>query len=108
MVQKSRVTLEYDKVNETLKEQIKLVYPEGFSEYLIEYKNQEGKKVTALRFETDEKVHLIRMTESQAIRIIEADADYDEDGVLHEGIRVEYEEKHSEVEYLRENENYEG
>jgi hypothetical protein len=105
---KIRVTLGYEKLSEELQEQIKLVYPDGFSEHLILYVNKEGKKVSALRFETDEKVYLIRMSESEAMRIIEEDDDYDDDGYLKEDVKEDYEEKHSDVEYLAENENYES
>lgn len=103
---KTRVTKEYDKLSEELKEQIKLVYPNGFSEHLIKYENKSGAKVSALRFETDETVYLIRMTFAQALDIIESDDDYDDDGVLMEGVRDDYEEKHADVDYLSENENY--
>ena len=105
---KERVTQEYKKLGEEIKEQIKLVYPQGFSDYLISYTNKEGKKVTALRFETDAKIYLIRMTIEQAIDIIDADPDYDQDGSLYEDVKEEYEEKHSDIEYLSDNENYEG
>ena len=107
-MEKERVTQEYKKLGDDIKEQIKLVYPQGFSDYLISYTNKEGKKVTALRFETDEKIYLIRMTIEQAIDIIDADPDYDSEGLLYEDVKVEYEEKHSDIEYLSDNENYDG
>lgn len=105
---KERVTQEYKKLSEEIKEQIKLVYPQGFSDFLISYTNKEGKKVTALRFETDEKIYLIRMTIDQAIDIIDADPDYDQDGLLYDDVKEEYEEKHSDIDYLSDNENYDG
>ena len=58
---KPRVTQAYEKLNESIQEQVKLAYPEGFSQHLIPFVNKEGKKVKALRFETDEKIYLIRM-----------------------------------------------
>ena len=105
---KERVTQEYNKLSDDIQEQIKLVYPEGFSDSLISYTDKEGKKITALRFETDQKIYLIRMTFGQAIDIIESDSDYDDDGSLNENIREEYEQKHSDIDYLSENDNYSG
>lgn len=105
---KIRVTQEYSKLSEEIKEQLKLVYPEGFSQFLFQYTNKEGKRTSALRFETDEKIYLIRMSVLEAQQIIEDDDDYDSDGQLREEVRDDYEDKYSDVDYLSENENYDG
>lgn len=105
---KLKVTQDYEKLSEQIKEQVKLVYPDGFSEHLITYTNKEGKNVSALRFETDEKIYLIRMTRAQAEEIIESDPDYDDDGVLYDDVKEDYEEKHSDADYLTDNDNYEA
>ena len=107
-VNKIRVTQEYSKLSEEHKEQVKLVYPEGYSQFLINYTNKEGKKVSALRFETDEKIYLIRMSVLEAELLVADDDDFDEDGLLKESIKDDYEDKYSEVDYLEENENYDG
>ncbi|PLX19658.1 MAG: hypothetical protein C0599_10510 [Salinivirgaceae bacterium] len=104
---KSRVIVDYEKLSDELIEQIKLVYPTGFSQHLISFTNAKGENVSALRFETFEKIYLIRMTNKMAVQIIEDDADYDDDGVLKDGVREKLEEEHSEVDYLTENDNYE-
>ena len=98
-MEKVRVTKEYDKLSESLKEQIKLDYPNGFSDYLISFTNKEGKKMTALRFETEDKIYLIRMTFDQAVGIVEADDDYDDEGVLHDEVKSEYEQKQADGDY---------
>lgn len=103
---KTRVIVDYEKLSDELTEQIKLVYPEGFSQHLISFNNAKGEKVSALRFETFEKIYLIRMSKQLAEQIIEEDADYDDEGNLKESIREKYEEDHSDVEYLSENDNY--
>jgi hypothetical protein len=103
---KIRVTQEYQKLSDDIKEQIKLVYPDGYSQYLIPFTNKEGKQVYGLRFETDEKIYLIRMTYTEAENIISNDDDYDDNGYLKEGIKDEYEDKYSDVEYLADNDNY--
>ncbi|MCV9387097.1 hypothetical protein [Reichenbachiella ulvae] len=105
---KIRVTQEYSKLSEEIKEQLKLVYPEGFSQFLFQFTNKEGKRTSALRFETDEKIYLIRMSVLEAQQIIEDDDDYDSDGQLREEVRDDYEDKYSDVDYLSENENYDG
>lgn len=105
---KLRVTMAYEKLSQELKEQLKLVYDEGFSEHLINYTDKDGKNISALRFETDEKIYLIRMTRSQAIEIIDEDPDYDEEGSLIDSVKEDYEEKHSDVDYLSENDNYDN
>ena len=104
---KLRVIQDFEKVSTEIQEQIKLVYPNGFSQHLIEYTNKEGKIVFALPFETDEKIYMIRMSVKKAIQIIEDDDDYDSDGILKDEIKEKYEDEHSDVEYLSENENYE-
>ena len=49
---------------------------------MVSYVNKDGKKVSALPFETDEIYYLIRMTIQEAEQIIEDDDDYDDDGNL--------------------------
>lgn len=103
---KSRIVIDFEKLSDELVEQIKLVYPSGFSQHLTSFINSKGEKVSALRFETFEKVYLIRMTTQKAERIIEEDSDYDDDGNLMDNVREKYEEEHSDVGYLSENDNY--
>ena len=104
---KLRVIKDFDKVDKEIQEQIKLVYPEGFSQHLVEYKNKDNETVFALPFETDEKIYMIRMSLKKAIQLIQEDSDYDDDGILKDDIREKYEDEHSDVEYLSENDNYE-
>ena len=103
---KLRVIKDYDKLSDELKEQIKLVYPEGYSQHLIRFTNSQGQKISALRFETFEKIFLIRMSVWLAEELIDKDPDYDEDGNLKSLRREKYEDEYSDIEYLPENENY--
>ena len=89
---KPRVVKDYDKLEESVQQQIKLHYPKGFEDHLVKFQNKEGHTVSALPFETDEKYYLIRMTILEAQEIIEDDEDYDDDGFLREDAREEYEE----------------
>lgn len=93
-INKPRVVKDYDKLSEEIIEQIKLTYPRGFQKYLITFKNANGRYISALPFETDEKYYLIRMTKSEAADIIENDDDYNDEGILKDSIREEYEEKY--------------
>lgn len=92
---KPRVIKDYDKLDEAIKEQIKLEYPNGFSQHLISFTNKDGFLVSALPFETEEKYYLVRMTTQEAIDIISDDEDYDEEGVLKEESREAFEGKYS-------------
>lgn len=103
---KVRVIQDFEKVSQEIQEQIKLVYPEGFSQHLIEFKNKDNQTVFALPFETDDKIYMIRMSVKMAIQIIEDDVDYDDDGILKDHIKDKYADEHSDVDYLSENENY--
>lgn len=98
--EKIRVIKDFEKLDNEIQEQIKLVYPNGFSQNLITFTGKEGKLVTALPFETDEKFYLIRMTNLQAKQIITEDEDYDEDGILKDDSKEEYEDKYSDLDYL--------
>ena len=101
---KPRVIKDYDKLDPAIQEQIKLVYPTGFSDHLLYYFDKDGKNVSALPFETEDKYYLIRMTLSEAERIIEDDDDYDDDGFLKDHVREEYEDKYADLEYQAEEE----
>lgn len=91
---KPRVIKDFDALDVAIQEQIKLFYPEGFHEHLIRFPNKEGKLVSALPFETEEKYYLVRMTVAQAQEIIEDDDDYGDDGMLRDEVKDEYEEKY--------------
>ena len=104
--EKIRIIQDYEKLSQELQEQVKLVYPEGFSQHLIKFTNKNGDEVSALRFETFEKIYMIRMTRILARQLMDDDDDFDDDNNLKIAIKDLYEEKHSEVEYLTENDNY--
>lgn len=91
---KPKVITSFEKIDPSIQEQIKLEYPEGFSQHLIFFMNKEGEKVSALRFETEEKVYLIKMSKIIAEQLIEDDEDYDEEGNLTDLAKEEYEDKY--------------
>ena len=89
---KPRVVKDYEKLDNSVIQQIKLQYPEGFEQNLVKFVNSEGKTVSALPFETEDVYYLIRMTVLEAQEIIEEDDDYDDDGFLRDDVKEEYEE----------------
>lgn len=99
---KLRVIQDFEKLSKEIQEQIKLTYPNGFSQHLIQFTNKEGRLVSALPFETDEKIYLARMTTQEAKDIIYADEDYDDDGILKEATKEEYADKYAELDYMNE------
>lgn len=102
-VSKPRLIKDFEKLDEAIKEQIKLVYPEGFIDHLITYKNKEGQNVSALPLETDEYYYLVKMTINQASKIVDEDEDFDEDGILKTDVKEDYENKYSDLDYLSDN-----
>ena len=100
---KPRIIKDFEKLDVALQEQIKLLYPKGFSDHLISFTNREGKLVSALPFETDYHYYLVKMTAYEAQQIVDDDKDYDEDGVLKDDVREDYEDKYSDLDYLKDN-----
>lgn len=97
---KPRVIQSYEKLSKELQEQIKLYYPEGYIDHLIEFYNPKGELVSALPFETDEKIYMVRMSIRKAQQLIEDDSDFDDEGNLLESKREKYEDKYSDLDYL--------
>jgi hypothetical protein len=96
--QKPRVFTSYDKLGTEIKNKLKLKYPEGFSHELINFYDKDGVNVSALIFETDEKILLIKMSQTAAEKIIFDDEDYDDDGLLKEAVKESLEEEFMENE----------
>ena len=71
-VEKSKlnVILDYDKLNDELKEKVRLKYPSGFYNHIIEFTNKK-KLVNALRLETEDKIYMIRLSKKMVYQIIE-------------------------------------
>lgn len=105
-INKIRIIKDYEKLSAELKDQIKLVFQEGYSQHLIEFKNAQGETVSALPFETFDKKYMIRLSVKKANQLVELDPDYDEYGNLKEHARKKYEDEYSDIDYLPENETY--
>jgi hypothetical protein len=81
-MEKKRIVKDYENLPEEVINKVKMTYPSGFAENLISFTNKEGKRVSALPFETEDIYYLIRMTVTEAHQIIEDDEDYDDAGTL--------------------------
>jgi hypothetical protein len=103
---KPKVIKDYHKLSDEMKEQLKLFYPMGYSEYLIAYSSADGRKITALPFETDEKIYMIRMTIEKAEELIDKDPDYNEEGNLKKSLMERYADEYSDLDYLFDNSPY--
>ncbi len=73
---KISVIKDYDTLNDELKKQVKLVYPNGFSNAIIEFTNNKKKKVSAIRWETSDKIYLLRLSNKMLTRILEDEFDF--------------------------------
>ncbi len=99
-INKPRVIKDYNKLDKALQEQIKLVYADGFADNLIHFFDKDGVKVTALPFETEDKYYMLRMTETEAVRIVDEDDDFDDDGFLKNEVKQDYEDKYSDLDHI--------
>lgn len=79
---KKRIVKDYENLPEEIVSRVKMEYPHGFAEHLVSFTNKDGKKVSALPFETEEIYYLIRMTVKEARQIVNEDEDYDDEGNL--------------------------
>lgn len=99
-INKPRVIKDYNKLDKDLQQQIKLLYADGFADHLIHFFDKDGIKVTVLPFETEDRYYMLRMTENEAVAIVEDDDDFDEDGFLKSEVKQEYEDKFAEMDNI--------
>ncbi len=97
---KPRVIQSYEKLSQEIQEQIKLYYPEGYMDNLIEFRNHKNEMVSALPFETEDKIYMVRMSIRKAQELIEEDDDFDDDGNLLDSKKESYEDKYSDSDFL--------
>jgi hypothetical protein len=102
---KPRVIKDYNKLDKDLQQQIKLLYTDGFADHLIHFFDKDGIKVTVLPFETEDRYYMLRMTENEAVAIVEDDDDFDEDGFLKSEVKQEYEDKFAEMDNIADTED---
>jgi hypothetical protein len=99
-VSKPRIIKDYNKLEKELQQQIKLVYADGFAENLIHFFDKNGIKITVLPFETEDRYYMLRMTENEAVQIVDDDDDFDDDGFLKSEVKQNYEDKYAELDHI--------
>ncbi len=97
---KPRIIKDYNKLDKELQQQIKLVYADGFAENLIHFFDKDGIKITVLPFETEDRYYMLRMTENEAVQIVDDDDDFDDDGFLKSEVKQNYEDKYAELDHI--------
>ncbi len=76
---KKRIVKDYENLSPELSEALHNAYPEGFTGSMISFFDRDGKRVSAIPFETDEIIYLIRMVDKKpkAVKDDDIDADLD-------------------------------
>ena len=97
---KPKVIKSYNKLEKELQQQIKLMYADGFAENLIHFFDKNGLKITVLPFETDDKYYMLRMTENEAVAIVEDDDDYNDEGFLKDAVKQKYEDQFTSLDQI--------
>jgi hypothetical protein len=59
---KLNILKDYDTLEKEQKESIKRVYPKGFNGAIIEFTNTKNKTVSAIRWETKDKIYMLRLS----------------------------------------------
>lgn len=97
---KFKVIKDYEKLFFEVIEQIKLVYFCGFICYLVSFINKDGEWKMGLLFEMEEYYYFICMMFVKVENIIEEDDDYDDDGNFKVKVKVCYEDKYDDFDFL--------
>ena len=74
-VNKKRIVKSYDSLSPELITVMHAAYPDGFEGAMISFFDRDGKRVSAIPFETDEIYYLIKMVEKKAKPKVEGDID---------------------------------
>ncbi len=102
---KLKVIKDYKNLSDEMKEQIKLTYSDGYSQYLIEFKNSKGENITALPFETDDRIYMVKMSVQRTEKVKENESDYDDNDVIDTDVNEKNQEEPADIEYSKEDED---
>lgn len=94
---KPKVITEFEKLDEDIKQQIKLNYPHGFEKHLISFKNHKKHLISALPFETLDRHYLVKMTREKANDLILKDEDFNDNGFLKGSVKETLSKKYSKL-----------
>jgi len=105
---KTRVIKDYEKLDKSLKEKIKTTYPNGFNDDLVFFTNKEGKLVSALPFETEEKYYLIKMTTQEVVDFVNDDDDDNDNIAISDESPEEFPDSDVDAEDVESDDNYDS
>ena len=105
---KTRVIKDYEKLDRSLKEKIKTAYPNGFNDDLVFFTNKEGKLVSALPFETEEKYYLIKMTTQEVVDFVNDDDDDNDNIAISDESPEEFPDSDVDAEDVESDDNYDS
>ncbi len=100
-ITKPKVIKDYDKLTEEMQESIREHYPNGYAEHLIRFTDREGKYVSALPFETEDKYYLIRMTNSEALKLAKYDSGSDDEDESKDEEKEGYDDNYTDLNSMR-------
>lgn len=66
---KPRVIKYFDKLDDRTKAELLALYPYGFDRNLITFRNHKGELITALPYENEEFIYMIKMSKAEAQEI---------------------------------------
>lgn len=80
---KPRVIKYFENLDDKTKAELLELYPYGFDRNLITFKNHKGELISALPYENEESIYMIRMSKKEAQEIYSdlEDMDLDVDGM---------------------------
>ena len=81
LVSQPSVIKDYDKLDVSFQERIRMAFPLGFEDHLVKFTDRAGNKVSALPFDGDAQHFLIRMTIEQAQYLFADDEEEQEEEI---------------------------
>ncbi len=96
---KPKIIKDFDKLDAKLQEEIRLLYPSGFSEHLIRFTDKDGKFISALPYETEDRYYLMRMTNVQPAK--PAKEEKDEDTDFKDDTKDDYDDNYNDLDTMK-------
>ncbi len=104
---KPQIIKDFNKVPQEIQEQLKLLYPNGYSHALISFTNAKGELESAVPFETEDVKYMIRMSGKMAKRVIDTDDDDDSPDSMKDELYDNLSDNFSDMEFPAEEDDVE-
>ena len=76
---KPKVIKDFEKLDEQMQELVRQAYPNGFSEHIIRFTNKDGKYISAVPYETEDRYYLVKVTVAPPKKVAKEEDDYEGD-----------------------------